>query len=201
MENATVNRFAMNMLRKRQTLWVELALMVGLIVVAVAGRVYPHPANFTPIAAAALFAGYMLRSRWQALLVPAVAVLISNYFEEAVDLRIAIAVGVGLSFPVLLRGLLGENWNVPRVIGCSLLSSVGFFLISNGAVWAFSPIYTHDLTGVVACFEASLPFFRNTLAGDLTYNAAFFGLYALMMLWQSNGTGRMVPVPVRVPRR
>ncbi len=201
MEDATVNRFASIKSRDRKTLAVEAAVIVALIVVAVAGRVYPHPANFTPIAAAALCAGFMLRSRLLALAVPISAVIISNFFEEAVDLRIAIAVGAALSFPVLLRGLLREQWNVTRVIGCSLLASAGFFLISNLAVWAYSPMYTHDLAGLATCFTAALPFLRNSLAGDLTYSAAFFGLHALWMLGQDHTNGKLVRAYVSSRRR
>lgn len=173
----------------------EVALVLVLIALAVAGRMMPHQANFTPIAAAGLFAGYLLRSRWLALCVPAVAYAISNQFEEAIDFRVALAVGAGLSFPVLLRSWLPKENVGPRLlvsaVGCSLVSSLFFFVVSNLAVWSFTNAYQHDIAGLTRCFTVALPFLRNTVAGDLTYSVLLFGVFAFVTTALRSGQGKL----------
>ncbi|HTN77898.1 MAG TPA: DUF6580 family putative transport protein [Pirellulaceae bacterium] len=178
----------------------EIGLVALLVAIGVAGRMLPHPANFTPVAATALFAAFVLRSRLLALVVPVVTMLISNYFEEWTPPAVALAVMVGMSFPLLLRGLLRESLTCGRLVGCALLSSCFFYVITNLAVWQFSPAYTHDLAGLVRCFTVALPFFRNTLAGDMAFTALFFGSYALAQLWQSRGLWNSAYATNRVGR-
>ena len=50
-----------------------------------------------------------------------------------------------------------------------------FFVTSNFAVWMFSGIYARDIAGLVKCYIAALPFFQNTLMGDLFWTAVLFG--------------------------
>src|SRR5262245_35392811 len=57
--------------------------------------------------------------------------------------------------------------SVAVLLSLCLASSVTFFLTTNFAVWAFEGIYSHDLAGLTACYVAALPFFKNTIIGDL----------------------------------
>ncbi|MFH1427323.1 MAG: DUF6580 family putative transport protein, partial [Patescibacteria group bacterium] len=65
------------------------------------------------------------------------------------------------------------------VIAGSLLSSTIFFLLTNWAVWQFSVWYEKSWSGLLTCYAMALPFFRNTLFGDLFYVGIFFGVYEL----------------------
>lgn len=70
----------------------------------------------------------------------------------------------------------------PRKIAVlSLVSSVLFFLVSNLTYW-LSPLgpYTMDVTGLLACYTAALPFFGGTVAGDFFFNAVLFGGWYLI---------------------
>jgi hypothetical protein len=73
------------------------------------------------------------------------------------------------------------------LLGCSLLSSLLFFLVTNFAWWPWSNLYEHNWAGLLRSYENALPFFRHTLYGDLTFAAVLFGGYALAvgMGWQS----------------
>jgi len=75
-------------------------------------------------------------------------------------------------------GVLKRWW--PRVLGASLLGSILFFLITNWAVWAFGELYTKDVSGLIMSYGMGLPFFRNTLLGDLFYVCVFFGIAELL---------------------
>ena len=61
----------------------------------------------------------------------------------------------------------------------TLAGSVLFFVWTNFGVWAFWNLYPHTLEGLVACYTAAIPFFRNTLLGDVVYSTALFGGFAL----------------------
>jgi hypothetical protein len=69
--------------------------------------------------------------------------------------------------------------NATALVGCSLASSVLFFLATNFAWLPWSTMYSHDLAGLIHCYEQGLPFFRSTLYGDLFFGVVFFGSYAL----------------------
>lgn len=148
-------------------------------------RLMPHPWNFTPIAAMALFGGTYLNRKY-ALIIPLAAMLISDYFIGFYDIRLMIAVYGSF----LLIGLMGvwlkNHKSIFNVISASLSGSILFFLITNFAVWAFSSWYAKDFSGLIYCYTLALPFFKNTLMGDLFYTGALFGFYETVMLWMKS---------------
>ena len=94
---------------------------------------------------------------------------------------------------LLLGGKLKENSSALRVGGAALAASVSFFLLSNFAVWVvWEQTYPRTLAGLAACYVAALPFFRHSLAGDLFFSAAFFGLGALVEGVRSRATAERV---------
>jgi hypothetical protein len=62
-----------------------------------------------------------------------------------------------------------------RVGAAALTSSILFFAITNFGMWLFSGFYPRTLVGLEACYVAAIPFFQNTVAGDLFYAALLFG--------------------------
>ena len=158
-------------------------------------RVIPHPANFAPIGAIALFGGTYLPKKY-ALVLPIAAMVVSDFFIgfDSIQSR-AIVYG---SF--LLAGLIGmlirRRKNFWTVAAGSLAGSVLFYLITNFAFFYLTSMYPHDLNGIISSYINALPFFRNTVLGDLFYVSVFFGLYELVRLWRSkdlrysDGTGR-----------
>lgn len=142
-------------------------------------RVIPHPANFVPIAATALFAGVYLKKR-DALLLPIVIMFISDIFIgfDSIQSRLMV---YGSFFLIGLIGLAIRNRkNVFTVMGGSLLGSVLFYLITNCVIFYSTRMYPHTIAGQIASYMNALPFFRNTLLGDLFYSAVLFGSYELV---------------------
>lgn len=141
-------------------------------------RFLPHAPNFAPIGAMALFGGAKLNKKY-ALIIPLAVMLISDYFIGFYSWQIMASVYGSF----LIYGLLGiwarkkESWL--KIGGATLAGSVLFFLITNGAVWAFGLMYPHTFGGLIACYAAGLPFWRNTLLGDIFFTAVFFGTYEL----------------------
>jgi len=80
----------------------------------------------------------------------------------------------------LLQEAGSTRLNCLGTAGAALAGSVLFFLITNFGVWWFQSLYPHTLDGLIACYVAAIPFFRNTLLGDLLYTAVLFGGFALL---------------------
>ncbi len=156
----------------------RLAVIVALIIGAGLLRLVPHPPNFAPIAAMALFAGAYFGNARLAFLVPLAAMLLSDLvlgFHSGilvVYVCMAIAVVIGMQ----LRGRIGAA----SVGLAALASAVVFFVVTNFGVWATSGMYPISFEGLVACYVAAIPFFHNTLLGDFFFAAVLFGGFALI---------------------
>jgi len=145
--------------------------------------------NFAPVGALGLFAG----ARWRsplALLAPAAVMLVSNL----------------LMWPFLAaKGYSPFDWGTPIIflsftayalIGRSMsrssaawvtaapfVGALQFFLVTNFAVWlgGDGALYAKNLAGLTQCYVAGLPFFPNTLGGDLAFSVLFFGAHGLSL--------------------
>jgi hypothetical protein len=84
-----------------------------------------------------------------------------------------------LALSVCLGWLLRRDRSPLRIAGATLAGAVVFFLLTNFDVWASGTLYPRTAAGLAACFTAALPFFQNTLAGDLFFSALMFGGFAL----------------------
>jgi len=157
-------------------------VVITIIIAALAmSRLLPHPLNFSPVAALALFGGARFSNRFAAYLIPLAAVWISDiflnfaffgrfvpFYEGALFTYIAFALIVLLGSAAL------RKLSVKGLLLTSLSASLIFFVISNFGVWVSGTLYPLNVTGLVACYSAAIPFFRNTLAGDLIYSFAVF---------------------------
>jgi hypothetical protein len=152
-------------------------LAFALIAFAVMNRLLPHPANFAPIAAVALFGGAILPRKW-AVFLPLAAMIISDLF---IGLHPLILFTWG-SFALIawLSSKFLKNINPLSVGIASIGGSLLFFLVSNFGVWVEGRLYALTFEGLVSCCYNALPFFRNTLLGDLFYSTVLFGSYAFV---------------------
>jgi hypothetical protein len=153
-------------------------VLISMILLAAASRLIPHPPNMTSLTAVALFGGAYFSDRRLAFLVPLTALFLSDlvlgfyHHMEVVYVSFALIVAIGL--------WLQKHRTVLPIVGAALVSSVLFFVVTNFGVWVFDSLYPKTLEGLIACFVAAIPFFRNTLLGDLLYTAVLFGGFALL---------------------
>jgi hypothetical protein len=157
---------------------IKLATAVALIGGAAVLRILPHVPNVSPIAAVALFGGFYFATPWAAIAVVLAALGLSDAVLGAYDPRIMAMVYAGLLVPVAFRFLFARGPSLVRAAAGSLGASAVFFAVSNFAVWAFSGMYQHSMAGLAACFTMALPFFQNTVVGDLAFTFILFGSYA-----------------------
>jgi len=166
-------------------------LALALIVLAAALRIAPHPWNFTPVGAMALFAGAMLRDRRLAFLFPLLALFAGDLFVGFHKLMFVVYTSFLLNVAIGLW--LRDRRTIARISLATLLGAIQFFLVTNFAVWQFLSGFPHTASGLLACYIAGIPFFWNTLAGDAVYTTLLFGGYAL--------AGRFISSPRRLDRQ
>lgn len=151
-----------------------------LLVLGVAGRLLPHVENFTPVAAIALFAGFLFRRRLLAAAIPLAIMFVSDAFLPAAALGLKITVYVAILFPLLFAPLLRKRLSPVRIGGSALIAAIFFYVVTNFAVWPGSAFYPQTLGGLLACYGAGLPFLAMKLLGDLLWSGAIFGTYAVL---------------------
>lgn len=152
-------------------------------------RLLPHPENFAPVMAVAMFGGAMFRSRLAAIVVPLAAMFVSDvvlYTTRYADygllkgLRGQLVVYLALSAGALWAMALLRRARTPaRVLLATLAASIFFFLFTNYVGFYSETRYPHTWAGQIESYTAAWPFFRNTLAADLLYTGLLFGGFAL----------------------
>ena len=156
-------------------------MLVLVVVVAIASRFIitagPAWANFSPLGALALYAGY--HHFWKGWIATAVGVVLSNivinnvlYSQYYDGFSWGIDANVILFLIISVMGQLKSE----NIITLSIGSALMFFLLSNGLVWA-GTMYTHDMKGLIECYTAALPFLGNTLLSQFVFGGMFFGFH------------------------
>jgi hypothetical protein len=151
----------------------RLVALLSAILGAAALRLVPHPPNFSPIDAMALFSGAYLGRRSIAFVAPLAALLLSDavlgFYHGMATVYSAVAL-------IVVIGWWLSSRRTPLTIAlAAIASSVTFFVITNLGMWLFSGFYPLTYNGLIACYAAAIPFFRNTITGDLFYTILLFG--------------------------
>ena len=137
--------------------------ILSLIALAVITRLLPHPPNVAPITAIALFGGSRFNDKKMAFLLPMLCMFISDIFLGFS----VITPFVYLSFMMISYiGINSKKISNGTILGSSTL----FFLLTNFGVWMLG--YPFTLAGLVSCYTMALPFFVNTIIGDLFFTHA-----------------------------
>jgi len=141
-------------------------------------RLIPHPPNFAPIAAMALFGGVYFNKKSVAFAIPLAAMFLTDAiigFHSGMWI-----VYLSFAFIVLIGMFLLKKVTVKNVVLASLSASLSFFIITNFGVWAFGTMYPKNIIGLFECYVAAIPFIHNTLLGDLVYSGLMFGIYEVI---------------------
>lgn len=153
------------------------ATVAGMILVAAGARLLPHPWNFTPVGAMALFGGAHFGSKRVAFLVPLCALSLS---QLVLGLHKLMPFVYGSFLLTVCLGFWVRRRPGPkRVVIASVLSSTVFFLVTNFGVWAMLGTFPDNLAGLLECYVVGLPLYGNSLLGDLLYSGVLFGGLAL----------------------
>lgn len=169
--------------------WIAAAV---LILAAAFSRLLPHPYNFSPITATALLGGAVMGKKAWAFILPIGALLLSDLCFQLFTATPGFygwgqLINYGAFALVVVLGIKAlKKITVKRVVFTSMAASALFFVISNFSVWLFAggiAPYTRDGAGLMNTFVLGIPFFGNTLVGDLVYSGILFGAYSLVRHW------------------
>jgi len=177
------------------------AYAVGLTVLSALGRLIPHVPNVTPLGASCLFAGSRIGGSLSYLLPLLVMLLTDPIVGRAGGAHsgyssASLVIYASFMISVWIGRRLVRTVTATRVGGAAFLCSLQFFLLTNFAVWFRSAggegLYAKNLTGLLECYTAALPFWGRTLAGDLLFSGAIFGVYALLARRSSETSSQAV---------
>ena len=170
----------------KKIVWLVMGLAFVLLILVVRLD-FTHLSNVVPIGAFALWAGTYLTKRMAALYVLA-TLAVSDFLIGGYTWPIMTTVYVAtlLFIPLgVVANSLPRTWwqKVIAPFAGVCVGSAAFFLLTNTAVWLFGSWYPKTVSGLSACLYAGLPFWRNSVVGDLYGIGIFFGIsVALTML-------------------
>ena len=174
----------------KQKINIRFGVLLLLVLFAAFSRLIPHPPNFAPIGAMAMFGAAYFSKKYIALIIPVLAMWLSDivinntiyaqYFEGFTffyqgfywTYTAFIIIGI-VSFFVL------KKVKLKNVVLASFLAALLFFVISNFGVWFSGTLYPKSFGGLINCYIAAIPFFKNTLMGNLVYSFVLFGSFEL----------------------
>jgi hypothetical protein len=162
---------------QKERLVIRTIVILAMVALAAVLRILPHPWNFTPVGAMALFAGAVIKDRRVAFLFPLVALFVGDIFVGFHKLMPLVY--ASFLIDVALGYAIRNHRSVARIGGATALGALQFFLVTNFGVWAFLEGFPKTAAGLTACYMAGLPLLLNTLAGDAFYATFLFGGFAL----------------------
>ncbi|MGQ9819134.1 MAG: DUF6580 family putative transport protein [Candidatus Kapaibacteriales bacterium] len=161
-------------------------LSLSLILISIIFRLIPHPPNFTPVTAIALFGAFSFNNKLVAFFVPLFGMFISDCFIGFHTTMLAVY--LSLCIITFIGFILKKRFSIKRLFFIVSLSSFVFYLITNFAVWLTSGMYSHDVQGLIQCYFFGLPFYKTSpieffaysFISDLVYSFTLFGAYFLV---------------------
>lgn len=171
---------------------IRLGVVSILILLAALSRLLPHPSNFAPVSGMALFGAAYYGKRYWAFVIPIASMWLSDlilnnvvyaeYFDHFVWFYSGSVFTYGAFILIVLLGMVVlKRVGLVNLMLSALGASVIFFIVSNFGVWFSGTMYPKNMNGLLACYTAGLPFFKNTILGDLVYTGALFGAFEFGM--------------------
>jgi len=139
--------------------------------------------NFAPLVAIGLLSGALIKDRKTALIVALLGQFLADLYFQAFPTPINYGFyGVSQFFTyagLIAAALIGsamKKINGINIVAYTLGASVAFFLISNLGYFVqgwngYTP------AAFVKTFADAIPFFKNSIIGDMTGSVVLFGLY------------------------
>ncbi len=156
----------------------KLITITGIIFALAIFRLLPHLPNVSPVAAMALFGGAYFADKRMAFVVPFAALFLSDLFLGLHNSMIFVYAGFAIT--VAIGFLLQNRVTITNTVFAMVASSVLFFLLTNFGAWMTSGLYVKSAEGLMQAYVAGIPFFQNSLLGNLVYAAVIFGGYHLL---------------------
>ena len=152
-------------------------IIIFFIILGILTRLIPHPPNFTALGAITIFAGAFIIDKRLSFFIPIITMLISDLI-----LGYEIQVSVYISFIIMVRlgNLLKNDKGPNKIIPIAIIGSIVFFIITNFTVFMTSNMYTKDIFGLLQCYTLAIPFFINTILGNIFYTLFMFSTFKIV---------------------
>ncbi len=164
-----------------------LLVLTALVALGVAGRLFDHAYNATPVMAAALFAGFFFCSRLLAVVAPLAIMLLCDAVIGFYSWPVMVSVYGCFALMALAGRVLRYKKMVIRTGGLAVttmafFASVVFFGVTNFAHWKFmgAGMYEQNLSGLLLCYENAIPFFKNHLIATVLWSMVLFGTHVIV---------------------
>jgi hypothetical protein len=148
--------------------------------------------GFSPVIAIALFAGFIVKQKDMSFLLPLLALFISDaviqfLYTQDMFKYPGFYSGQWKNYLILMSAtligwLLKGRSNSSLLIGTIAAPTV-FFLLSNFSVWmgTTEATYSKDFSGLMTCYTAGLPFYKNALMATIVFLPVILFTYNYMM--------------------
>lgn len=164
--------------------------VITLLTLASIARLLPHPVNFTPLLAIALFSGRHIPGRFSGIGLVFLSMIVIDlpYIASQVIPQSGETI---LSKLILVNAavygtVLGLTYLAQKTRHCksfrvgllgSLAASMAFFVITNFASWL--AFYPNSWSGFASCYASAIPYFKNTWISTLLYSGILLGCLSL----------------------
>jgi hypothetical protein len=155
---------------KKHTLIALIAMV--LVAIGISSRLIDHQPNFVAIGGLAIAIGFYSKSKlgW---LIPLGAMFASDLVIGFYAVGVMASVYAGYALMWGFGRLASLHKKRSAMFTYTLLGATAYFLLTNAAVWAFTDLYPAGFSGLAMSYTMAIPFFKWSLAGDLSYLAVF----------------------------
>ncbi len=148
--------------------------------------------GFSPVIAIALFSGLVIRQKEMSFLLPLIALFISDVLIQVLYTQgwfpySGFYKGQWVNYLLLLLCTLAGLWLKGRsytglAIGAVVAPTL-YFLASNFLVWrnTTEAVYAKSFNGLMACYDAALPFYRNSLIATFVFLPVILAAYNIIV--------------------
>ena len=150
----------------------NILLIIILTLFAIFSRLIPHPPNFTPLLAIALYSGISFKNK-TLFVIPLTAMIVSDVFLGYHSSILWVYLSLLIIFYIGYISF--KKYSFSNLILLSLISSLMFFILTNFGVWIIG--YPNTIEGLIACYIAAIPFFHNTLFSTILFSSIFHFSY------------------------
>jgi hypothetical protein len=145
--------------------------------------------GFSAGIAVALFAGFTEKDSRKIILLPLLTLFISDVLIQLFYLSgkypfAGFYQNQWINYILILClsfiGVLFRKGGLTGMLSAAVIAPAIFFLISNYIVWATQAAligYTSDFSGLMECYRAGLPFYRNSVISTLIFLPGFIATY------------------------
>ena len=145
---------------------------ISLILILAFARLIPHPPNFTPIIAVAIMSGYLFRNIYLSLTILTITMSITDlligFYSNMFFVYLSLFIIVFTFFKI------GEKIKLKNLFIFGFLGSLIFYLVSNFGEWILTEMYEKNLNGLLHCYIAAIPFFKNTIFSTIIFSYGAF---------------------------